>query len=366
MGADFFLRVTEAKYFLARINPYDVFMDLKPIVDAYGPKPAAYSFFSYFFAGFLTKITPFSQAQLFIFLCLDFLTLVGGILLVKKMNNRFMDLPAEPFRPYDRNWVLILVLSCSTFFWQHVYFLNYTLISVFGLLLLAYGLSKQQTITPLLGMILIGLRPSLAIPVFIYLAVSKRWRIFSLAVIEYLLVLLFAAWILDVNPIVLVKQLSDTQRHFSDNLDYHHAEGILLSLKPYVGTYLTTVSALVAGLIMLRYRKYLSNPLISVVLITTCSVSLFYTQVHAWISVYPILLIALSIASTKKNFMMIVGLLIGFLIIPRLSGQIPEEYRYHYIVVHNLVRFGALWYCVILLLNQLIANANQRAYVHRA
>ena len=36
MGADFFLRITEAKYFLARINPYDVFMDLKPIVDAYG------------------------------------------------------------------------------------------------------------------------------------------------------------------------------------------------------------------------------------------------------------------------------------------------------------------------------------------
>jgi hypothetical protein len=48
MGADFFLRITEAKYFLAGINPYDVFMDFKPVVDAYGPKPAAYSFFSYF------------------------------------------------------------------------------------------------------------------------------------------------------------------------------------------------------------------------------------------------------------------------------------------------------------------------------
>ena len=88
MGADFFLRITEAKYFLARINPYDVFMDLKPIVDAYGPKPAAYSFFSYFFAGLLTKITTSLQVQLFIFLCLDYLALVLGIVLFIKMNDQ--------------------------------------------------------------------------------------------------------------------------------------------------------------------------------------------------------------------------------------------------------------------------------------
>ena len=90
MGADFFLRITEAKYFLAGINPYDVFMDLKPVVDAYGPKPAAYSFFSYFFAGLLTKITISPQAQLFIFLCLDYLALLVGMALVIKMNDQMV------------------------------------------------------------------------------------------------------------------------------------------------------------------------------------------------------------------------------------------------------------------------------------
>jgi hypothetical protein len=366
MGADFFLRITEARYFLARINPYDVFMDLKPIVDAYGPKPAAYSFFSYFFAGLLTKITTSLQVQLFIFLCLDYLALVLGIVLFIKMNDQLADSSNRPASLHSRVLILTLVLVCSTFFWQHVYFLNYTLISTFGLLLLIYGLSKKGLILPLLGMGLIGLRPSLAIPVFLFLAVNQRWRILSLSVAGYLLVLLLSSWRLGANPLELVKQLGDIQRHFSDNLSYYHAEGLLLSLKPFVGTQLTVAAAIITGLIMVHYRKHLSNPLVSILLITACSVSLFYTQVHAWISIYPILLVALSPSVKSKHSIIIIAILIGFLVIPRLSGQIPEEYRYQYIVAHNLVRFGGLWYCVIHLVNQLIANARQGVHVHRA
>jgi hypothetical protein len=341
-------------------------MDLKPIVDAYGPKPAAYSFFSYFFAGLLTKITTSLQVQLFIFLCLDYLTLALGIVLVIKMNDQLAYNSNRPASLHSRVLILTLVLVCSTFFWQHVYFLNYTLISTFGLLLLIYGLSKNGLILPLLGMGLIGLRPSLAIPVFLFLAVNQRWRILSLSIAGYLLVLLLSSWRLDANPLELVKQLGDIQRHFSDNLSYYHAEGLLLSLKPFVGTQLTVAAAIITGLVMVRYRKHLSNPLVSILLITACSVSLFYTQVHAWISIYPILLVALSPSVKSKHSIIIIATLIGFLVIPRLSGQIPEEYRYLYIVAHNLVRFGALWYCVIHLVNQLIANARQGVHVHRA
>jgi len=229
-----------------------------------------------------------------------------------------------------------------------------------------YGLSKKQTIIPLLGMTLIGLRPSLAIPVFLFLAINQRWRILSLSIAVYFLVLLLSSWQLDVKPIELVKQLGDIQRHFSDNLNYYHAEGLLLSLKPFIGTNLTIVSTIVTGLVLVYYRKHLSNPLVSILLITACSVSLFYTQVHAWISIYPILLIALSSDANSKNDKIAIAILIGFLIIPRLSGQIPEEYRYHYIVVHNLVRFGALWYCVIHLVNQLISTSGRGEKVHRA
>jgi hypothetical protein len=359
IGADFLLRMTEARYFLAAINPYDVFMGIKPIISVYGPTPAVYSFFSYFFAGIFTRVTSDEQTQLLLFICLDFAALVAGVLLVNKMISSCLAQPSDLVSQLSKSWVLMLVLVCSTYFWQHVYFLNYTLLSIFGLLMVLWGLHKNLTLVPLVGMALIGLRPSLAIPVFVYLAVSKHWKLLSLAALEYLCVLLAASTKLQANPIDLVKQLSEVQRYFSDNLSYYHAEGILLIIKTQLGSYLTIVSTVVVAIIMIAYRKHLTNPLISLSLIITSSVSLFYTQVHAWISIYPILLIALSgIANRdhafKKYSKVLVLVLISFLIVPRLSGYVSEDFRYHYLVFHNLLRFGALWCCVIYLIRQLI------------
>jgi hypothetical protein len=367
IGADFLLRMTEARYFLAAINPYDVFMDVEPIISVYGPKPAVYSFFSYFFASIFTKITGNEQAQLLLFICLDFVALVAGVLLVNKMISSFWAKPSDLVSQPSKNWVLMLVLVCSTYFWQHVYFLNYTLLSIFGLLLVLWGLQKNLTLIPLLGMALIGLRPSLAIPVFIYLLVSKHWKLFTLAVLEYLCVLLAASAKLQANPIDLVKQLGEVQRYFSDNLSYYHAEGILLIVKAQLGSYLTIMSVLIVTIVMIAYRKHLTNPLISLSLIITSSVSLFYTQVHAWISIYPILLIALSCIATrdhafKKYSKVLIFVLTGFLIVPRLSGYVSEDLRYHYLVFHNLLRFGALWCCVIYLIRLLI-NADKSTVV---
>ena len=125
---------------------------------------------------------------------------------------------------------------------------------------------------------------------------------------------------------------------------------------------------------MLMYRKHLANPLVSLVLIITCSVSLFYTQVHAWVSVYPILLIALAGFTTqtdrsKKIFVvskLLVLVLIGFLILPRLSGYVADEYRYHYLVAQNLVRFGALWFCAVDLVKQILAADKLMVHPHHA
>ena len=359
IGADFLLRITEAKYFLAGINPYDVFMGFKPIISAYGPKPAVYSFFSYLFAGLITKAASSEPIQLLIFIYLDFAALVAGVLLVNKILQSFLGCQPGLAPQSQHNWVLMLVLICSTYFWQHVYFLNYTLLSIFGLLLVIWGLSKNIILWPLLGTALIGLRPSLAIPVFVYLLVSKHFRFLAIASVVYLFVLVVASIKLQANPVDLIKQLADVQRYFSDHLSYYHAEGILLILKSLLGSYLTIVSTLIVSLIMVAYRKHLANPLISLVLIITCSVSLFYTQVHAWVSVYPILLIALSVTTTRGLIInrypkALVLVLIGFLIVPRLSGYVTEEYRYYYLVVQNLVRFGALWFCVVFLIKHIL------------
>ena len=48
IGADLLWRITEAKYFLARINPYDVFTGVIPVISEFGAKPAIYSFFHIF------------------------------------------------------------------------------------------------------------------------------------------------------------------------------------------------------------------------------------------------------------------------------------------------------------------------------
>lgn len=352
-GADFLVRVAEAKYFLAGINPYDVFFGIKPVITAYGPEPAVYSFFSYLFGGFIAKISFDSQIHLLIFIIIDFLSLAFGILLICKLINININKNSQflYIKPIIK---LIIALVCSTYFWQHIYFLNYTLIAGFGLILLIYGLNKKQDIIALIGMLLIGLRPSLAIPVFIYLAFIQNWKILFNSIAEYMIILLMVSWKLDANPIDLLKQLAEVQRHFSDNLGYYHAEGALAIIQPMLGSYLSLLSMVIVCLIFLRYRNQLFNPLVSLILICACSVSFFYSQVHAWISVYPILLIALIEASKSKKLDLISLILIGWLIVPRLSSFVSDDYRYEYVVIYNLFRFSILWYCALKLINRLM------------
>lgn len=364
IGADLLWRITEAKYFLVRINPYDVFTEAIPVISEYGAKPATYSFFSYFLGGFLTTVAALDRTQILIFICIDFGALAVGIALVNKLSFPVLAAHCWLPQPNLQNRILMLVLACSTFFWQHVYFLNYTLLSILGLLLVLHNLSRRSLLTALIGMSLIGLRPSLAIPVFICLIVGRQWKILTWSTLVYSFVLLLTAWWLRTSPISLLQQLSEIQRYFSENLGYQHAEGVLLILTPYVGSYMTPLSALITFLIMMYYRAHLSNPIVSLLLITACSVSLFYTQVHAWVSIYPILLVALINRSVMRNLPLVVPILIGFLVMPRLSGHVAEEYRYQYLVIQNLVRFGALWYCVIRLINLVITTKSHSLPSH--
>lgn len=347
LGADLLWRVTEAKYFLAKINPYDVFAGVKPVIPAYGPKPAAYSFFSYFFAGALVKVTNNPQLEILIFICIDYLALVLGIHITNRIAKRTA----------SSNAIVLATLLCSTFYWQHIYFLNFTILATLGALLLVYGQQRNLTLVPLIGMSLIGLRPSLAIPVFLYLLIGRHWKIFALSALEYLIVLTVTSVWLGDQPFALVKQLSDTQRHFSDALNFYHSEGMLLAFKGLLGSYMTAGSVVIATSVFVYFRKFLADPVISLVLILTISVSLFYTQVHGWICIYPVLLISLQKDLAFKMPTIIPALLIGFLLVPRLSGLVPEQAVYQYVVIQNIIRFGILWYCTLRLI-QLLKSKN--------
>ena len=361
IGADLLMRLTEAKYFRIQINPYDVFHGVKPAIGAYGNQLAAYSFFSYIFAGLLNKVSNSSQVAILIFICIDFVALIGGVVLTNKIRSRTMDqyfgykIEIEHNENNIRiNLLFMLVLMCSPYFWQHIYFLNYTVLSIFGLLLLIYSLMRGWTPLALCGMFLIGLRPSLAIPVFIYLFFAKRWKILVLSILSYLGILILASWWLHENPIRMIRQLIAIQGHFSNNLGYYHADGFLLALKSILGSYTTLASVIISCLVVAYYRNYLSNPIISLFLIIAVSTSLFYTQVHAWIGIFPMLLIAITnISRSDRTSMIIVSLLIIFLIAPRLTGYVNEEFRYQYTVIHNMLRFGALWFATVLAINKM-------------
>src|SRR5262245_30538788 len=112
-GSDLALRISEAAYFLHGINPYIVYVGARPIVPAFG-EPYAYSMFSYFFAAPLTLI-PLIWAKA-LFAAFDVCAQVIMIYLIAKR----VDLPISAA------WAAyLLVLLPSTFYIQHVTFLNY-------------------------------------------------------------------------------------------------------------------------------------------------------------------------------------------------------------------------------------------------
>ena len=82
-GVDILWRVTEAKYFLMGINPFDVLVGKTSIIPDFGA-PAAYTYISYITVipfAFLTDKTSI----LLIFSLIDFFCLYAGVFLNRKL-----------------------------------------------------------------------------------------------------------------------------------------------------------------------------------------------------------------------------------------------------------------------------------------
>lgn len=326
-GGDLTLRISEAKYFIYGVNPYDVYIGRVPKIDGYG-YPNAYSFFSYFLIAPFTLIDGYIYQHV-IFSLIDVSALVGGIFLMKSMLNA----------KEDNGSIITVVLLCSPFFWQHAITLNYNFIVAFGLILVFYGFNHNSTLYSILGMIIIGLKPSMAIPVFIYLIFTLRWKIFSLSAIIYLSILLLTANWTSTNPLDLLLQLKDVQSKFSNG----HTDGFFFFIKPFLGDKIIILSGLMAIILMYLFKNKLDSPLNGLVIVVSLGIGLFYNHVHAWIISYPMLLIALSGYKNNDKYLFPVLSMLTFLIVPRMAGLFDNDNIDMFVSIHNVIRFGLLF-----------------------
>ncbi len=265
-GGDLELRLSEAKYFLNGINPYDVYIGKVDPIASYG-RPNSYSFFSYYFASVLTCIDSVFWQKV-VYGVLDIILLVAGIALTTRIVGKERSL-SGPF--------IIAILLSSVFFWQHVTTLNYNLVAAFGIILTFYGISRSATFLMLIGIIIVGVKPSLAIPTLLYLFISKRWRLFIYAVLAYGVALIGACIWIDTNPIDLVVQLKDTQTRFSNG----HTDGFFFFLKPFLHEHIKIVEISISVFALVLFRKHILDPLSGLIIVITLGISLFYNQVHA-------------------------------------------------------------------------------------
>ena len=330
-GGDLALRISEAKYFLNGINPYDVFSGRAPPIEAYGD-PHAYSPFSYLLASSFT-IFDLDVWQNVTFAALDIMCLMGGIALTTRMVGHDRSL-AGPF--------IIAALLCSVFLWQHIWTLNYNLLAAFGLIVSFYGIHRNRRLLCVVGMVIVGVKPSLAIPLFLYLLVSRRWRLLVYGGSAYALALVGVACWIKTTPLAFLLQLIDTQSRLS-RLSGGYTDGFLYFLKPYVHEWVTLVAVLIAIVILFLARKWLKDPVCGLMLVICLGIGLFYNHVHAWIIAYPLIVYAVTqLCDAKASTVLVIAPLL-FILLPRLAGQFSAEARDVYVMIHNVMRFGLLF-----------------------
>jgi hypothetical protein len=339
VGVDLRLRVAEATYFLRGINPYDVYVGKLARLEGIDVSHA-YSFFSYYFAAIFIPIRN-SYVQAILFSTLDVLLLCAGIWMVGRLTGLAVRVAAP---------LTVAILLLSVFFWQHINNLNYNFIAAFGLLLVFFGVSKKSPVLAAVGMIVIGLKPTLAIPAFIYLLVTKRWRTLLYASVSYGSLLMITSLQINTSPIDIIVQLANTQSKFSNG----HTDGFFFFLKPILNGQITLLGIVVTVTLLILSRRYVIDPMNGLIVVIALGLSLFYNNVHAWIIVYPLLAYAIAIVATdgaKHRSVLIASLLlIIFLVVPRLAGLVGESYVDTYVAVHNVVRFSLLGVASFLLI----------------
>ena len=328
-GGDLMLRVSEARYFMEGINPFYVYIAEVEKIDRLG-QPNAYSFISYIL------MIPFTYLEnnlliKILYSIIDVLMLSASMLMISKICDKKFDL---------RVFSLIgIILLMSVFFWQHVWTLNYNIFVLFFVTLYFYGEKIDSKTLSILSLVLVGIKPSIAIPLLLYAIVCRKRSVFLTSSLIYIALLLISSLVMSTNPLLIPVQILETQKAFSSG----GTDGILLILKPFIANYMPVLSlVLVFTIIFIMRKKIKDNIVLACSLVITLGLSLFYNNVHAWIIAIPMLCFVL-INRDFKLFIFAGIPLILFLLVPRLAGIVNDQYRDTYFALHNIARFGILY-----------------------
>ena len=341
VGIDLVMRITETKYFLKGVNPFDAFVE-RVLIDASLGKPAAYTPISYLL------MSPFSLIQnkeiiLVIYSIADILCLYYGLYLLRKIlkvRYTFVD----PF--------LVLIVSISMIRLDHLVYLNYGIISIFGLILALYGGQyKKNYAAIIVGSILVSLKPSLLLPLFVSLILTKNIKIIIIVLLTNITALAIASAVVNESGINLILQLKEAQSIFTAH-GFYRWEGFFLFLRDRIGTHATAVGLIATTICMFICRRsMLKSTAININIIIIMSLAFFYNQEHAWTMAYSILAYCLYSIHKARQLIYPTLILIVYMLMPSMYVNIEAQGFIHYMDYHNFVRFGLLILVGVWILN---------------
>lgn len=340
-------RITETRYFAVGVNPFDVMMGNTPINPAFGI-PAAYAYISYFFVVPLTFISDQTNV-IFTYAIFDIFCLFAGLFLFRKL----MGLSYSIIDPFILLIVLISILRLN-----HIIYLNYGIVSTFGLILTIWGIRSKSVFLTILGAGLTSLKPSLLLPLAIALFISKNFSAFGFIVLINLLTILAVSVWVDKPAWLLIEQLQQTQYYFS-NQGFYRWEGIFLFARELIGKR-TTIVGLCATIVLLFYyrKKIMTDPIILILLVITSSLCFFYNQEHAWTMAYPILAYCFFILGRNKYVLLPLIILMMFMWLPSSYTYFEAQGLNYYMPIHNLARFSLLLLATVWLVEARLKGRN--------
>jgi len=354
-GVDMLQRIVETKYFLIGINPFDVMTGKAPVNPAFGI-PAAYAYVSYIFAIPLSLISN-KAASVFIFAAFDIFCLYAGLFLYRKLNELNYSI-IEP--------LVLLVTLIAVVRLDHIVYLNYGIISTFGLILTIYGARYRNLLFIIAGVVLISLKPSLLLPLALALCFSNNIKLLFIILVINLLALMIVSVSVQTLALTLLKQLQQTQYYFSDQ-GFYRWEGLFLFARDFIGKRSTIVGFCATIMLLFCYRKKIAaDPIALIILVLTASLCFFYNQEHAWTMAYPILASAFFMLSRHKLVIFPLIFLILFMVLPSMYTYFESLGVSYYMPLHNLVRFSLLivasrWLVEVRLREQELIHTNKSA-----
>lgn len=333
-AVDLAFRVGEARYFRAGSDPYLVLTEKLPRIDGIGPT-AAYSFVSYLLVLPLTFVSAAAVREL-LFVALEGAVFFAGLRMVGRSLTNL-----QP-------WMLGIVgasLLGSVFFLQHVQNLNYAIVGSSAATLTIFSRRYGKPWQGVIGLLLVAVKPTFAIPVALIMIARREWRVLTLGGAWLSALLIGAAAWVERNPIRLLLDASNV----ADRFNTGYEGGLLFLAWNIVAPAAVPVGVALCVLVVAAARNHVSDERVALAVALLLGLSLFYNHVHAWVGVFPLILIAAAGCAYGWEARSALALLLGFVLIPRLLQLAPVGSQDTYMIIHNAARFSILTGAIVLI-----------------